>query len=337
MYSGTGHGGGIYTTERGGGCVDSAHTGTSAAAPLASGVYALVIQIRPDLSWRDFQYLTVRTSIIVAPQDAGWQLTAAGYHFNHKFGFGTLDTYKTIEVAKTWKRVNPQTKIVVPYVDVNRSLRNGSYSLLQIVNITPESISMASMANLEHITLTVTIKVERRGDVKIKLISPNNIVSVLLPGRSKDPNPSGFNQWTVMTVVHWDESSLGKWTIQFTDGDGKKEGTLIGWGMVFYGQNSTYSSTNLPNPIIYNETITIHQATEDSNLADDISNYDVFIIWGLIAVILTGCCAVWHAFKNGFIPGSIQSKGKIYKQAPSGDAIEKSNIMESVNISMDEY
>ena len=45
----------------GGGCTVS-HTGTSAAAPLAAGILALVLEAAPDLTWRDVQHLVVWSS-----------------------------------------------------------------------------------------------------------------------------------------------------------------------------------------------------------------------------------------------------------------------------------
>ena len=38
------------------------HTGTSAAAPLAAGILALVLEAAPDLTWRDVQHLVVWSS-----------------------------------------------------------------------------------------------------------------------------------------------------------------------------------------------------------------------------------------------------------------------------------
>ncbi|CAG0923982.1 unnamed protein product, partial [Notodromas monacha] len=38
------------------------HTGTSAAAPLAAGIIALVLEANPKLTWRDVQHLVVHTS-----------------------------------------------------------------------------------------------------------------------------------------------------------------------------------------------------------------------------------------------------------------------------------
>lgn len=38
------------------------HTGTSASAPIAAGIIALVLEANPNLTWRDLQHLTVKSS-----------------------------------------------------------------------------------------------------------------------------------------------------------------------------------------------------------------------------------------------------------------------------------
>lgn len=43
-------------------CTDH-HGGTSAAAPIAAGIFALVLEVRPDLTWRDMQHMCVQTAI----------------------------------------------------------------------------------------------------------------------------------------------------------------------------------------------------------------------------------------------------------------------------------
>ena len=60
------------------------HGGTSAAAPLAAGVYALALQVRPDLTWRDFQHLSIRTAVHINSRDPDWDTTAAGRKFSYK-------------------------------------------------------------------------------------------------------------------------------------------------------------------------------------------------------------------------------------------------------------
>ena len=38
------------------------HTGTSASAPMAAGVIALVLEANPELRWRDVQHITIRNA-----------------------------------------------------------------------------------------------------------------------------------------------------------------------------------------------------------------------------------------------------------------------------------
>ncbi|KAG6464358.1 hypothetical protein O3G_MSEX014457, partial [Manduca sexta] len=52
---------GVATTDLYGKCT-ATHSGTSAAAPEAAGVFALALHANPNLTWRDIQHLTVLTS-----------------------------------------------------------------------------------------------------------------------------------------------------------------------------------------------------------------------------------------------------------------------------------
>lgn len=56
------------------------HTGTSASAPLAAGIIALVLEANPRLNWRDLQYLTVLSA---RPEplihgDENWSVNGVG-------------------------------------------------------------------------------------------------------------------------------------------------------------------------------------------------------------------------------------------------------------------
>lgn len=52
-------------------CVTS-FSGTSCAAPLAAGIFALVLEANPELTWRDVQHLVVRTAQKNDPNGASW-------------------------------------------------------------------------------------------------------------------------------------------------------------------------------------------------------------------------------------------------------------------------
>jgi len=82
------------------------HTGTSAAAPLAAGVMALVLEANPELTWRDVQHLVVYTSDFEPLADnIGWKKNSAGLMYNTRFGFGLLDASALVSNALNWTHV----------------------------------------------------------------------------------------------------------------------------------------------------------------------------------------------------------------------------------------
>ena len=91
---------GIATTDPGGGCT-AEHGGTSAAAPLAAGIFALALGARPDLGWRDLLWLTARTARWIGPlDDPGWTTNGAGFRHHPYRGFVLLDTGALDEAAR---------------------------------------------------------------------------------------------------------------------------------------------------------------------------------------------------------------------------------------------
>ena len=60
------------------------------------------------------QHLIVNTAQVTSPVDEGWLQNGAGFHFNHKFGFGRLDAGRMVNLAKSWKNVPKQRKCQGP-------------------------------------------------------------------------------------------------------------------------------------------------------------------------------------------------------------------------------
>ncbi|ORY21423.1 peptidase S8/S53 domain-containing protein [Naematelia encephala] len=112
----SGSGDHIHTTDIGENKCAHTHGGTSAAAPLAVGVFALALSVRPDLTWRDFQHLSVRTAVFFNPDDPDWEKTAAGRMFSYKYGYGRLDAGLFVEAAESWDLVKPQAWFDSPAV-----------------------------------------------------------------------------------------------------------------------------------------------------------------------------------------------------------------------------
>lgn len=198
----------IHTTDVGVDSCSDRHGGTSAAAPNAVGIFALVLGVRPDLAWRDLQHLCVQTAVPVSLEDEDWKKLPSGRLYNHKFGYGKLDAFALVEAAKVHKLVNQQTWLELPSPVKKRAIPDSTgkktkKALKNIVTVTDEMVKAAGLLRLEHITATVNIEHQRRGNIVIDLESPNHIVSHLATRRNLDDDQKGIRNWKFMTVKHW--------------------------------------------------------------------------------------------------------------------------------------
>ena len=195
----------------------SAHTGTSASAPLAAGVSALALEAAPNLTWRDLQHLIVLTSNpkpLLA--ESGWQTNSLGRLFSHKFGYGLLDAGKLVQRALTWFNVPSQKKCETRIESEVREIPRGG---LVDRNLTVSLITdgCANTDNnvkyLEHVQAVISLKYAPRGDLKIALISPSGTKSYLLLPRPKDRNGKSFDNWPFLSVHFWGENPTGEWKL----------------------------------------------------------------------------------------------------------------------------
>lgn len=243
----SGSGNHIVTTDKGKAECATTHGGTSAAAPNAAGVYALALSVRPDLTWRDLQHLTVRTAEVINTDDPDWDKTASGRLFSYKYGYGRLNGYQFVTAAQNWQLVKPQAWLEPPAVQIG----NGSSNLTGVmsggspivpggvtstVTITQEDLERNNLESLEHITVRVWITHDRRGDVEVEIISPNGVKSILAARRNVDMTNTGFPAWRFMSVKHWDEDPRGTWTIRVSDIGAKgRTGNFLGWQLSLFG------------------------------------------------------------------------------------------------------
>ncbi|KAF9322054.1 pheromone processing endoprotease [Podila horticola] len=235
-----GGGSAIYTCDVGERRCFGQHGGTSAAAPIAAGMIALVLSVRPDLTWRDVQYLLMTTAVPISTHDPDWKRTAAGRLFNHKFGYGSMDAYALVEASKTFTSLGKQTSFHPPAVVVKEAIPQGDKGGVQSVLAVAADDLVAKgveLGQLEHVTVTVNIEHKRRGDVEVLLISPNKVESRIGARRRWDTSTLGFVNWTFMTVKHWDENPVGNWTLVVRDMDNPSyTGKLIDWRIKFWGE-----------------------------------------------------------------------------------------------------
>ncbi|KAL7754005.1 pheromone processing endoprotease [Sorochytrium milnesiophthora] len=278
-YSGNSGSPGIFTADVGTDKCTSAHSGTSAAAPLAAGVLALVLSVRPDLSWRDVQRLIVETAMpfnvagnVVEPGvdtivPTQWMKLPSGRYFSHNYGYGVLDAFAIVEAAKRFQKLPVNTTLAARDAVVSTNQTHWSSEWVAVAQklkarealtslIDVSSAATSQIARLEHVTVTVTIKARSRGDILVDLISPNKVLSMLATKRLGDTDPSGYQNWTFSSVQHWDENPVGTWTLRVSDAatSGVQSGEFVGWSLTLFGEDRIHppSSTQpeQPPPVI---------------------------------------------------------------------------------------
>lgn len=233
----------IHSSDINGRCSNS-HGGTSAAAPLAAGVYTLLLEANPNLTWRDVQYLSILSAVgLEKNADGDWRDSAMGKKYSHRYGFGKIDAHKLIEMSKTWENVNAQTWFYLPTLYVSQSTNSTEETLESVITISEKSLQDANFKRIEHVTVTVDIDTEIRGTTTVDLISPAGIISNLGVVRPRDVSSEGFKDWTFMSVAHWGENGVGDWKIKVKTTENGHRIDFHSWRLKLFGESIDSSKT----------------------------------------------------------------------------------------------
>jgi kexin len=174
---------------------------------------------RPELTWRDVQHLCVHTAQHINPEDPDWEVTASGRPYSYKYGYGSLDAWTFVELAKTWKLVKKQAWVDLPQIELNnpeitpKGVMTGGEFILpggvkSSVNVNATYLAQNNFETLEHITVKVWITHPKRGEVEVDIVSPNGVRSVLGGARRFDEHATGYPGWQFMSVKHWCAQNL---------------------------------------------------------------------------------------------------------------------------------
>lgn len=169
---------------------------------------------RPDLTWRDIQYLSIETAKTINPEDPDWERTATGRLYSYKYGYGVLDGYEFVMAAQRWNLVKPQAWLFPDAVQLEGGAMNQTNNFTGGQTIVPDGVTSKisvtktmmmdnNFETLEHVNIQVWIEHTRRGDVEVELISPNGIKSILGKRRPEDTATTGYPGWVFMSIKHW--------------------------------------------------------------------------------------------------------------------------------------
>ncbi|MGF6149387.1 subtilisin-like proprotein convertase family protein [Pseudomonas fluorescens] len=231
--------------------------GTSFAAPIVSGIVALMLQANPNLGYRDVQQILALSARKINDPSTQWSDNGAhgwnggGMHTSNDYGFGEVDARAAVRLSEAWMT---QSTGANEYV---YSASSGALGKPLAAGATlTSSIAMNAGLNVEHVEIDFDAQVGRLGDLTLKLISPDGTQSVLLNRQGKVPDgmpgasasdvgstQSGAFKYTFMSTHDFGERSAGNWTLQVTDSASGLPVTLNSWSLRLYGSKASPDDT----------------------------------------------------------------------------------------------
>ena len=293
-------------------------SGTSAAAPVVSGVVALMLEANSKLGYRDVQEILAYTAS--HPDNQDWKVNAAsnwnfgGLKFNDNLGFGLVDARAAVTLAQTWTQVSHASNEVSASArafNLNAPIPDGSGAYSKTFTIDANEL-------VEHVELGVDLRHTRLGDITIELISPNGTVSTLMNRPTVNAEqPFGLSGtdsgvpthllWDFSSVQFWGEEAAGTWTVSIKDVRAEETGTLQSLSLRIYGAQDTGDDTYVLTDEAFSNATThvlndesghdvINASTVTSDMSIDLAGglmaskgvIDTISSWTVIEDLVTG-------------------------------------------------
>ncbi|QYO63675.1 S8 family serine peptidase [Leptolyngbya sp. 7M] len=242
--------------------------GTSAAAPMVSGVAALILNANPNLGYRDVQEILAYSARRTDAKNASWLINGAnnwnggGLHSSSDYGFGMVDAEAAVRLAETWstQRSFANEERISVSRSLNQPIPDGTGSLRS-------SVTVNNPLELDFVEVELELSHPIIGELEIVLKSPSGTESVLVSQPSNDnsifhpllgPLYELKPRFTFSSSQFWSETSTGTWSLIVRDRSKGNSGTLKNWSLRLYGDKSsdddTYIYTNEFAKLLSNPT-----------------------------------------------------------------------------------
>ncbi len=217
-------------------------SGTSASAPIVSGVVALMLEANPLLGYRDVQEILAYSAYHVDPTNEDWQFNGAGtwngggLRTHDGYGFGYIDALAAVRLAETWTLSSTAANEAS-----STATRMDNVTFVDGGTVT-DTLTITSGVEIEHAVLDIDLEHTHLGDLIITLTSPDGTTSTLLNRAGKNPNDAadiGSDKvnldFRLSSNEFWGETGVGDWTLTVTDARTGDTGFLDSWTLTLYG------------------------------------------------------------------------------------------------------
>lgn len=212
----------------------SSFQGTSASAPMASGVAALMLQTRPELGWRDIRWILARTALpVIGLIGQSSPMNTHGFH--PKVGFGRLNAHAAVGSATTHTLLPAARSCSSNPSTVNATIPNNTANGL-VYRFNQNSMG-CSLQTIEYISVDLAFAHPYTGDIEVELQSPHRTRSTLTEAHLCPSSgcASLDNGWTFGSVRHLGEGAAGNWELHVRDRAPRDTGSLKSWRITLHG------------------------------------------------------------------------------------------------------
>jgi subtilisin-like proprotein convertase family protein len=248
------------STFNGNSSTDSVASGSAgvsgSAAPVVSGVAALILSANSDLYWRDVRYILAKTARKVDTDSTaysirlsdgtqvlrkGWSTNTAGFSFHHWYGFGAVDAEAAVNMAKTYTDyLNNNMFIQGEWIDgvIDSSASTITDNSINGVTGTVTVLTQG-MEWIEGVQIRLSATHTNVSDLTAKLISPSGTESIILRAFNSLGSNDDFTDTLMYSNEFYRETIIdGTWQLVITDNSTGETGKATGWKIRFFGQKS---------------------------------------------------------------------------------------------------
>jgi Ca2+-binding RTX toxin-like protein/subtilisin-like proprotein convertase family protein len=231
----------------------AAFNGTSAAAPVTSGVVALILQANPGLGWRDVQDIlaysarqvgSAMNAAPIASESDTWTFNRAGnwngggLHYSNDYGYGLVDATTAVRLAENWlasggtaQRSNNEVTATANIAQTMQAIPNNNGNVLTY------TVNLTAAMTIQQMALSLQLNHTAVGDLRIELTSPTGAVSNIWLGTNA--GTAIDTTWSFGSQEFRGEAVAGTWTITIRDSGGLGAGSVGNISLTAFGSTRT--------------------------------------------------------------------------------------------------
>ena len=265
-------------------------TGTSAAAPIVSGVAALVRSANPDLTWRDLKLILAATARKNDPGSAGWEDGANmygadspvnRYHFNHEYGFGVVDAEAAVDLAKGWTNIPALETSTGDSGELNLEVPD-ALDTGESTTVTSTITLDTGIGFTEFVEVNVSFLHNSFRDLEIVLESPSGAESKLaVPFDTASDIITFINfvplygSYRLGSAKHLGEDPNGEWKLRITDHIPVADGILESWSITVYGHERKAGSPTIDSVEAVDDSLVVAWTVPEQTAGLPVTGYDL--------------------------------------------------------------